>query len=125
METRECKVCHEVKPLDAFHKNGEWGGKPLYRRDCKACRLPLQKVLDRRRRPRKRYPGEAIKKRPENCTWATVGSDVLRDYVYVTQAWGWDHAKALIWIARGYGIPWNMITQWPVQETAEGMKWQP
>ncbi len=75
------------------------------------------------RTARQRYPGPKIKRRSENCTYETVKRDVLEDYVYATQAWKWDHDKAQLWIARGYGIPWDRITRWPIQEDAEGMTW--
>lgn len=33
METKQCKTCNKILPLDSFQKNGNF-----YRTECKQCR---------------------------------------------------------------------------------------
>ena len=40
---KQCKSCHEEKPLTDFYSNGLWKGKKKYKPDCKQCEYAAQK----------------------------------------------------------------------------------
>lgn len=51
---RVCSACGELKPVEAFYKDGKDShGKVRYRRDCREC-YKVQRILEAKRKKAKK-----------------------------------------------------------------------
>ncbi len=50
--------------------------------------------------------------RAGNQRWASVETDVRYDYKFARRTFKMDRDLAILWLARGYGVPWDRMIKW-------------
>ena len=50
--------------------------------------------------------------KPGNQRWSAVEKDIRYDYRFARRTLQKDREAALLWLARGYGVPWERMEKW-------------